>query len=125
MQADIALSKQEFLTDNAKYFQDKKDFYLDLKDSIASELNVPLSMLRICGSAYWGKSFSKNVAFQAGVSDLDLALIDPITFVRAISEVRKLTWNFSNLTYFPGSPTDDAPAIFQQYHTTKALLDWI
>jgi hypothetical protein len=121
MTSDLTLSKQEFLTDRAKYFIDKKPIYLDLKNLIFEASSTPFSMIKICGSAYWGKSFNTELEFRPGESDLDVALIDSSLFVRALSEVRSLTWNFSNLTYFP-SATPSAPTLFQDYAYKKGII---
>jgi len=92
------IARLEFLTDTAVYFSDKKNTYLELKDDISSELGLPLSEIRICGSAYWGQSFVNGLPFRPAESDLDVALVNGSLFVKCLSEVRQLTWNFSNLT---------------------------
>lgn len=110
----------EFLTDGAEYFLDKKNIYLDIKDEISSELGVPLSMIKICGSAYWGRSFIKDEPFEPSISDLDVALIDAGLFVKCLSEVREETRNYSNLTRFLGNPTN--PIMFQDYAVKKGII---
>lgn len=113
-------ARREFLTDNAAYFKDKKDLYLLVKDDIASELEIPLSLIRICGSAYWGRSFTKDADFAPGISDLDVALINGDLYVKCLSEVRQVTRNFSNLTAFRGG--QNAPLLFQDYAFKKGII---
>lgn len=113
-------SRVEFLTDTASYFYDKKDIYLEIKDVLADELNTPISMVRICGSAYWGHSFVNDTPFRPAESDLDVALINPQLFVACLSEVRQLTRNFSNLTFFRGAQT--IPITFQDYAYKKGII---
>ena len=112
-------SRKEFLLDKAKYFSEKSDLYLEIKDKIAGHTRLPLSMIRICGSAYWGKSFSTEEDFVPGTSDLDVGLVSDQLFVRALSEVRSKTLNFTNLTYFP---TTEAPGLFQDYAYKKGII---
>lgn len=112
-------ARVEFLTDEAFYFKDKKEMYLDIKDHIGKALEVPRSMVRICGSAYWGKRYASGDAFAPGESDLDVALISERLFVQIISEVRAKTHNFTNLTFFSGQ---EAPGIFQDYALKKGIV---
>lgn len=114
------VSRQEFLTDDAVYFADKKDIYLNIKEDISINLSIPLSMVRICGSAYWGKSYSTEIDFRPGESDLDVAVISEALYVRCISEVRQITWNFSNLTSFSSGPR--GPLTFQEYAYKKGIV---
>lgn len=107
------------MLDKAIYFSDKSDLYLEIKDKIAIHTRLPLSMIRVCGSAYWGKSFLTGEDFVAGTSDLDIALISDQMFVRALSEVRAKTLNFTVLTAFPGI---QAPIIFQDYAYKKGII---
>lgn len=113
-------ARMEFLTDSAAYFDDKKKIYIEIKDDISSELNIPLSMIRICGSAYWGQSFETALPFRPSESDLDVALINSALFVRCLSEVRQTTRNFSNLTAFSGGARE--PIIFQDYAYKKGII---
>jgi hypothetical protein len=112
-------ARAEFLTDEAFYFRDKKEMYLEIKDRIGQALEVPRSMVRICGSAYWGKRYESGADFAPGESDLDVALISERLFVQLISEVRAKTRNFTNLTFFAGQ---EAPAIFQEYALKKGIV---
>ena len=84
-------ARLEFLTDSASYFSDKKEIYLEIKDQIALHLDVPTSLIRICGSAYWGRSYVSQELFRPSESDLDIAIIHSNLFVRCLSEVRSLT----------------------------------
>ena len=117
---DHTTARKEFLTDNAVYFADKKDLYLAVKDDISTDLNIPLSLIRICGSAYWGKSFVEERDFVPGDSDLDVALIDQMLYVQCLSEVRQMTRNFSNLTAFSGGA--NVPLLFQDYAYKKGII---
>ncbi|WYK04079.1 hypothetical protein DWF04_013535 [Cereibacter sphaeroides f. sp. denitrificans] len=113
-------ARLEFLTDTAAYFSDKKSIYLELKDEISSELGLPLSEIRICGSAYWGQSFAHDRPFRPAESDLDVALVNGTLFIKCLSEVRQLTWNFSNLTSFRGGA--GLPVMFQDYAYKKGII---
>lgn len=113
-------TREQFLTDDAAYFRDKKSTYLQIKDDIAAELGIPLSIIRLCGSAYWGYSFTEERPFDPSISDLDIAIIDPTIFIKCLSEVRQMTWNFSNLTSFRGGLNN--PIIFQDYAYKKGII---
>tara|TARA_R110000751_G_scaffold66524_1_gene135839 strand:- start:1157 stop:1693 length:537 start_codon:yes stop_codon:yes gene_type:complete len=113
-------SQEEFLTDHASYFLDKKSLYLEIKKSISEETNFSLSMIRICGSAYWGKSFKEGRPFTPGVSDLDVAIIDANAYVKLMSETRTVTKGFTDLTEFPayGNSVDR----FKEYAIKKGII---
>lgn len=115
---DLLRAREEFLTDGAEYFADKRDVYLNLKEFIASNLLIPLSMIRVCGSAYWGRSFVGDRPFIQGESDLDVAVVDSMLFVGALSETRDVTKNFTYLTPFT-SRVPNAPLLFQDYAYKK------
>lgn len=99
----IRLAKYEFLLDEAAYFQDKKDLYLRIKLEIAKYIPADVSEIRICGSAYWGRSFAKDRPFTPGESDLDAAIISPSLYCRCMAEVRDLTKDFADQTHFPAT----------------------
>lgn len=92
--------KQEFFTDSAKYFSDKRGLSIEIRSAIAAETSLPLSMIKFCGSAYWGKSFVEGRDFKPGVSDLDVALVSEMLFTKAMSQVRAATKNFTDRTTF-------------------------
>ena len=77
-------------------------------------------MVRICGSAYWGKSFSLGRDFLPGESDLDVALIDQDLFVRSLMEVRQVTRNYTNLTSFRRGA--ESPNLFRDYAFNKGII---
>ncbi len=116
-------SKIEFLTDKADYFRDKHEIYVEIKQAIFEKLAIPYSLVKVCGSAYWGHSFTTGILFTPGKSDLDIALISDSLFVKCLSEVRSQTRNFSNLVSFPqvenGPPNN---VIFQDYAYKKGII---
>lgn len=97
----VTVAKHEFLLDGAEYFKDKKELYFLVKKRISDAVSVDISEIRICGSAYWGKRYRDEAPFEPGVSDLDVALINPPIFCRCMAEVREATKNFSDQTVFP------------------------
>lgn len=119
----IEKAKHEFLLDNAEYFKDKKSLYLEIKVKISNLLPVEATDIRICGSAYWGRSFVKDEPFNPGVSDLDVALISPAMFCKCMTEVREITKNFSDQTSFPAtSRAISAYEEFQSYSFKKGII---
>ncbi|WP_157969011.1 hypothetical protein [Tropicimonas sp. IMCC34011] len=119
----ITLAKHEFLLDGAAYFSDKLDLYMTIKHSISTELAVDVTEIRICGSAYWGRRFRDGSPFEPGVSDLDVAVISPLIYCRAMAETRDLTKNFSDQTSFPkASKRLSSFEEFQDYAFRKGII---
>lgn len=119
----VTLSKNEFLLDDASYFEDKKDLYWCIKRDISRTLSVDVSDIRICGSAYWGLRFVDETPFQPGSSDLDVAIINPSMFCRCMTEVRELTKNFNDQSVFPQCGNEvNSFDLFRGYAFGKGII---
>jgi hypothetical protein len=120
----IKLSKHEFFLDNAAYFADKKDLYFEIRDKISRILHVDPLEIKVCGSAYWGYRFSSGAAFSPGSSDLDIGIVSSTLFCRYMSEIRDLTKNFTDQTFFPqGQKSVSAFELFRDYAFKKGIIN--
>ena len=115
-------ARHEFLLDGAAYFRDKPDTYLEIKNKMALGLGLPVSAIRICGSAYWGKRFLDKTLFEPGVSDLDVAIVSPLLFSQCMTEIRATCSGFSDLRPFPIKGTENTYETFRQYALKKGML---
>ena len=116
----VEFSEQEFLADRARYFSDKPALYVAIKKDIAKTASVRLQSIRICGSAYWGKSFPSEKDFRPGLSDLDVAIIDETLFVQCLTEARNVTRGFNERTAFQNKV--NSYEIFRDYVFKKGII---
>ena len=110
-----------FLTGQPKYFADKTELLYEIKEAIASRYKVPLHQILICGSAHLG-CIHKDQDFNAGVSDLDLAIISPTLFSWFHAEVIEATNSFTDLRKFgrrDGVSTKDE---FVRYISERGMI---
>lgn len=63
-------------------FEDHYDLQLDLYGEISDFLKLPLSAIRLVGSAHTGFSLVKNTPFDRKKSDLDIAIVDGQLYLR-------------------------------------------
>jgi hypothetical protein len=115
-------ARYEFLLDQADYFLDKPDVYLGIKNKFALGLGQPVSAIRICGSAYWGKKFRDETPFEPGVSDLDVAIVSSLLFSQCMTEIRDKCSGFSDLTPFKVKRGENTYETFKAYALKKGML---
>lgn len=116
------MARHEFLLDRAVYFLDKPKLYLAIKNKLALGLGQPVSAIRVCGSAYWGKKYLDKALFEPGVSDLDIAIVSPLLFSQCMTEIRNKCSGFSDLRPFPIKGKENTYETFKQYALKKGML---
>ncbi|OCR23044.1 hypothetical protein AFK24_21185 [Pseudomonas syringae] len=70
-------------------------------NAISMFFNIPITSVQVAGSAKTGHSFHKGTCFTAGISDLDIAIIDSGLFIKYMELVCATTRNYTDLTRFP------------------------
>lgn len=80
----------------------------EILNEISDFFSIPINNIHVAGSAKTGMSFHKNTPFEAKISDLDIAIIDPDLFRYYSEYVFKHTKGFKNRTGF-------SPGNFNQY----------
>lgn len=104
------IARKLFLSYSTEIFQNNQDREFYIKNTIASNFEIPFSSIEIAGSTKTGLSFFKDKKFQPGISDLDISIISLPLFNKFLEEAHKLTKGYSDLTVFP---------VYKGYSTAK------
>lgn len=95
------IARKIFLSFETEVFKSNPDAEFYIKNSIATKFNIPFSSVEIAGSSKTGFSFFKDKKFEAGSSDLDIAIISQPLFNKFVELSHQLTNGYSDLTKFP------------------------
>lgn len=79
---NFSVVKKIYITYPPDFFVGNEDLQFDIFDEISKKFKVPLSAVRVAGSAHLGYSFHKKRPFITGESDLDIAIISAELFQR-------------------------------------------
>jgi hypothetical protein len=93
--------KKVYLTYPTKSFIGYEEEQFEILNKVSLQFSIPITCIHAAGSAKVGRSFHKNKDFEPGVSDLDLAIINPELYNRYMEIVFEQTKGYSNLTQFP------------------------
>ncbi len=97
------IARKLYLSYPTHAFAGAEEQQYSIFNSISIFFKVPFTAIQVAGSAKTGHSFHKGTAFKAGVSDLDVAVIDSGLFLRYMEQVYSDTRGYSDLTNFPNS----------------------
>lgn len=103
------IARKLYLSYPTEVFEGNADKEFFIKNSISSQFNVPFSSIEIVGSGKTGLSFFKNKKFEAGNSDLDIAIISLPLFNLFLETSHEITNGYTDLTKFAlfrGQATD-------------------
>lgn len=89
-----------YLTYPTKVLLTNEEKQFDILNEISTFFNVPINHVQVCGSSKVGRSFHKTSIFTPKVSDLDIAIIDPMLFLNYSELVFTLTHGFQDITKF-------------------------
>lgn len=95
------IARKIFLTYPTSAFVGHEEEQYAILNEVACHFDVPISSIHVCGSAKVGQSFHKKTAFAAGVSDLDLAIVDGRLFASCVAHGMASSKGYSDLTKFP------------------------
>lgn len=95
------IARKLYLSYPTHAFSGLEEQQYSIFNSISIFFGVPFTAIQVAGSAKTGHSFHKGTLFEAGVSDLDIAIIDSGLFIRYMEKVCADTRNYSDLTKFP------------------------
>lgn len=108
-------------------FEGRYDEALQIVTMISSRLKIPVNNIYFSGSAKLGFSLHKNTDFRQGISDLDVAIIDPNLFALWLQEAILKSNSYTNANAFPpqlrslGKTGKTAAEMFQSY-ASKGII---
>lgn len=76
------ITRKIFLLLPSHAFKNQFDLQLDLLTEVSEHLNVPISSVHIVGSAKTGVSLVKGTPFSKDNSDIDIAVVDPVLYMK-------------------------------------------
>lgn len=86
------MARKLYLSYPTAAFADKHDTEYTIRDRVRRLHNVPIASVHVIGSAKTGFSLIKKTDFEAGKSDLDLAVVD----LRLFNEMWETAYELSN-----------------------------
>ncbi|WP_313184182.1 hypothetical protein [Sphingobacterium siyangense] len=92
--------RKVYLTYPTNAFIGNEEQQYEILDEISQYFDIPINHIQVCGSSKVGRSFHKKSSFQPKVSDLDIAIIDPILFIKYCEIVYKTTNGFQDYSKF-------------------------
>jgi hypothetical protein len=95
------IARKIFLSYETAIFKTDPDAEFYIKNNISTKFDIPFSSIEIAGSSKTGFSFFKDKKFEAGISDLDIAIISLPLFNKFVEKTHSLTSGYSDLTKFP------------------------
>jgi hypothetical protein len=84
-------------------FESNSDLQLALYEEIGFFLNLPISSIRVVGSAHTGFSLVKGTPFDRITSDLDIAIIDGQLYLKMFESAFRQTDGWRDLSKFSNS----------------------
>lgn len=89
-------------------FDGAYDIQLDLFSEISTFLNIPISSIRIIGSAQTGISLINGTTFSAVTSDIDVAIVDHALYTKKFEQSFQISNGWKNLAAFGSKPVEAA-----------------
>ena len=84
-------------------FSDNYDLQLALYDEICEFLKLPISAIRLVGSAHTGFSLVRGTPFDPEKSDLDIAIVDAGMYLQLFEEAFEQTRGWEDTSKFAGN----------------------
>jgi hypothetical protein len=100
------IGRKIFITFPTFAFSEILEVEFEILNSISEFFQIPITSVQVVGSSKTGYSYFKSTDFLQGVSDLDIAIVDPYLFQKYCEIVSEETKGFSNLSKF--MRTDDS-----------------
>jgi hypothetical protein len=107
--------RKVYLTYPTKAFVGFEDQQYEVLNEIAQYFNVPITAVQVTGSAKLGRSLHKQTDFVPGESDLDVAIIDAISFVWNLELGLRVSKGYSNRASFPLRHGQSTQEMYIQY----------
>ena len=95
-----AIANKFYNLETSHVFKDELDLEYEIKYQISQHFSLPLSSIKVVGSAHIGISPFKNTVFTKVISDLDIAIVDAGQFNYYLNLVLLKTENYSNQLNF-------------------------
>lgn len=94
------IARQLYFLRTPHVFEGLEDMQLNLYEEICAYAKVPLSAVKIIGSAHTGFSLTKNTPFDPKSSDLDVAIIDKHLYIYFFEKLYIETNHWSDINKF-------------------------
>lgn len=88
------MARKLYLSYPTSVFAEKHEVEYEIRNRVRILYQVPIASVQVIGSAKTGFSLIKRTDFKKGVSDLDLAIIDPTLFNRLWEEAYEASNGF-------------------------------
>lgn len=88
------MARKLFLSYPTSAFIDDHEVEFEIRDRVRRLYQIPISSVQVIGSAKTGFSLIKKTDFKKGISDLDLAIIDPAIFTKIWEEAHDISRGF-------------------------------
>lgn len=98
------VARKMFILDPTFEFKDDSIRGFRILNKISEKFRIPLSCIKIAGSAQTGFSPVKDRGFSDGQSDLDVAIVNPWLFQQYCEIVFKITNGYRDRTRFESTP---------------------
>jgi hypothetical protein len=118
--AEREVARRLVFYDPARVFKEDTLRGFSIVNEISKYFHVPITSVRIVGSAQFGYSYFSRRDFTARVSDLDIAIVSSELFQKYSEISYWLTERYTNLVKFPPPKKEglDVPAQFREYLST-------
>ncbi|MBN1379482.1 MAG: hypothetical protein JXA04_09630 [Gammaproteobacteria bacterium] len=105
--------RKVYLTYPTKALIGSEEKQYEILNSISTFFEIPIISIHVVGSAKVGKSLHQNTDFIPGKSDLDVAIIDALLYVKYMELSFKISNGYSDKTKFPIQ--NGGQSTFEQY----------
>lgn len=95
------IARKIYLSYPTKAFIGNEESEFQILNEISRFFDIPITSVQIAGSAKTGRSFYQQTDFIAGISDLDVAIIEPRLFLKYSEIVFRESKGYSNQSIFP------------------------
>ena len=102
------ISRKIFFLSPSAAFENHYDVQLEIYEDICDQFALPLSAIRLVGSAHTGFSLVKGTLFDATKSDLDIAIVDSALFLRMFEHAFEQTNGWRDASQFSNSANGQA-----------------
>jgi len=103
-------------------FKYELDLEYEIKYRISQQFSLPLSSIKVVGSAHIGSSSFKKTVFIKSKSDLDIAIVDAGQFNYYLNLVLLKTGNYSNQLNFYNK--DEKTVKNFRYRLSRGIFDF-
>jgi hypothetical protein len=116
------ISRKIYLSFPTEVFKNKQEDEYEIRNAISIFFNIPIYSVHVAGSSKTGYSYYQNQPFEPGISDLDIAVVDPELYRRYTEIVFKKTNGLKNLSEFGRTKNGVAHSEIYQSSILKGIF---